>query len=237
MPALGLASGFCYNYEMINRVIKLLIFSDFIINFAFSLLSPIFAVFLLQKIEGSTLEVVGLATTFYWLARILTTVPLSKFMDKTDGERDEFYFVIIGTFVMSSVPLIYLLINQPIHLYIVQFIYGIAGSMAVPAWRILFTDHLDRGKTGFEWSLEDVAIGSSTAIAAYVGSVMAQRFGFTAVLVVLSILGYLSTLMLIPIYQKAKTLAQLKKEMHLEELMKKRHQSQQPKQDKDSPLI
>ncbi|HEY4484290.1 MAG TPA: hypothetical protein VI978_01035, partial [Candidatus Paceibacterota bacterium] len=88
---------------MVNRVIKKLVLSDLSLNFAFGLLSPIFAIFILQNIEGSTLKVVGLATTFYWIARTLTTVPLSKFMDRTDGERDEFYFMIIGSFMMSSI--------------------------------------------------------------------------------------------------------------------------------------
>jgi MFS family permease len=129
---------------MINRVIRFLITYDFIVNFAFGLMSPIFAVFLLKNITGGTLKVIGTATMCYWIARIISTVPLSKFMDKTDGERDEFYFMILGSLIIASVPVAYLYMSLPWHLYVIQFIYGLANSMAVPAWRILFTDHLDR---------------------------------------------------------------------------------------------
>lgn len=207
---------------MVNRVIKRLVISDFIFNFAFGLLAPIFAVFILKNVSGSSLKVIGLATTFYWISRTLTAVPLSRFMDKTDGERDEFYFSIVGSFLIASVPLFYLLINASWHLYLIQLIYGLAASLAVPAWRILFTDHLDQGKTGYEWSLEDVAIGVSVGISAYVGSSLAEKFGFRPVLILLSILGYIATLVLLPLFRDAKTLAEIKKEKRLQIIIEKR---------------
>ena len=197
---------------MVNRVIRHLVISDFVLNFAFGLLSPIFAVFVLKNIDGSSLKVIGLATAFYWIARTLTTVPLSRFMDRTNGERDEFYFIVAGSFIMSSVPLFYLFASLPWHIYLIQFILGLSNSMAVPAWRILFTDHIDRGRTGYEWSLEDIAIGTSVAISAYLGSLLADKFGFGVVFVILAILGYFATLILSRLYTEAKTLAQIKRE-------------------------
>lgn len=209
---------------MVNRVIKLLVVSDFIMNFAFGLLAPIFAVFILKNIPGSNLKVIGLSATFYWIARVISSVPLSKFMDRTDGERDEFYFSIVGSFIISSIPLFFLLITQTWHLYLIQFIHGLANSMAVPSWRILFTDHLDHGRTGYEWSLEDIAIGTSTAMSAYIGALLAEKFGFHVVLVMLAMLGYLGTMFLIPIYKDAKTLEQMKRTNRLKTIKLKRHQ-------------
>jgi MFS family permease len=207
---------------MVNRVIRYLVISDFVLNFAFGLLAPIFAVFVLKNIQNSSLKVVGLATTFYWITRTASTVPLSRFMDKTDGERDEFYFIIAGSFIMSSVPLFYLFASQPWHVYLIQLILGLANSMAVPAWRILFTDHIDRGRTGFEWSLEDIAIGTSVAVSAYLGSWIADKFGFGIVFVLLAILGYIATLILSRLYDDAKTLAQIRREGRLKVLELKR---------------
>lgn len=207
---------------MVNRVIKKLVLSDLLLNFAFGLLAPIFAIFILKEIESSSLRVVGLATTFYWIARTLTTVPLSKFLDRTDGERDEFYFLVIGSFLMSSIPLFFLLAEAPWHVYLIQFISGLSASMAVPSWRILFTDHLDRGSTGYEWSLEDIAIGVSVGISAFFGSLLADKFGFTIVFIFVAMLGYLGTMVLIPISRDAKNLAQIKREHRLEEIRNKR---------------
>ncbi|MDP3731318.1 MAG: MFS transporter [bacterium] len=216
---------------MVNRVIKRLVISDFIFNFAFGLLGPIFAVFILNNVQGSSLRVIGLATTFYWISRTLSTVPLSRFMDKTDGERDEYYFSLIGSFIIASVPLFYLLISVPWHLYLIQMIYGLAASMAVPAWRILFTDHLDKGKTGYEWSLEDIAIGVSVGISAYIGSSMAEKFGFRPVLILLSILGYISTIVLIPLFKDAKTLPEIKRAKKLHMIKERRKDPVPPRVD------
>ena len=207
---------------MVNRVIRYLVISDFFINFAFGLLAPIFAIFILKNIEGGSLRVIGLAAACYWIARTLTTVPLSRLMDRTDGERDEFYFVIVGTFIMSSLPLFYLLVSLPWHIYVIQLLLGIANSMAVPGWRILFTDHIDRGKTGFEWSLEDIAIGLSVGTSAYIGSILADKFCFQVVFIMLAIFGYISTIILSALKKDAKTLAQIKSEKRLEALQFKR---------------
>ena len=216
---------------MVNRVVKHLVLSDFLLNFAFGLLAPIFAIFILKNIESSSLRVVGLATTFYCIARTLTTVPLSKFMDRTDGERDEFYFMVTGTFIMSSIPLFFLLAKEPWHIYLIQFISGLSASMAVPSWRILFTDHLDHGSTGYEWSLEDIAIGTSVGISAYLGSLLADKFGFPVVFIFVSMLGYLGTMILIPISRDAKNLKQIKREHRLEIIQRRRKKNPPAKVD------
>ncbi len=207
---------------MINKVIKQLIYYDFLVQFALGLSSPIFAIFILKNIQGSTLSVIGLATAFYWLARVTTTVPLSRFMDKTDGERDEFYFAVVGSAIVATIPLMYLVASQPWHIYLIQFIFGLANSMAVPAWRILFVDHTDKGKTGFEWSLEDVGVGTAVGTSAFLGSILAQRFGFPIVFTMVSMLGYAGTIMLLPLNKYALTLNQLKKSGRFKSIKDKR---------------
>lgn len=217
---------------MVNRVIRHLVLSDFFLNFAFGLLAPIFAVFVLQNIEGSSLKVIGLATAFYWVSRTSTTVPLSRFMDRTNGERDEYYFMIVGSFLMASLPLFYIMASLSWHIYLIQLFMGLANSMAVPAWRILFTDHIDRGRTGYEWSLEDVALGTAVGASAYLGSVLADKFGFEIIFILLAILGYLATaIFLIPLKSEAKTLSQIRREGRWEAIRLKRRQLVPPKMD------
>ena len=209
---------------MINRVIRYLIAYDFVLNFAFGLLAPIFAVFILQNIEGAheNVRIIGTATSIYWLARILSTTPLSRFMDKTDGERDEFYFTIIGTVLTSTVPILLIFADVPWHLYLIQFVHGLSNSMAVPGWRILFTDHIDRDKIGYEWSVEDIAIGIAVGTSGYLGSVLADKFGFPTVLVLLAGLGYFSAVLLIPLSPEFKRLKELRRTRRLADIRNRR---------------
>ena len=189
---------------MISRVIKRLVASDFLLNFAFGLLAPIFAVFILENIEGSSLKAIGLASTFYWVARVVTTTPISRFMDRTDGERDEYFFMVFGSIAMSTLILFFIWADQVWHVYLIQLLLGLANSMAVPGWRILFTDHLDRGRVGIEWSFEDIAIGTSVAISAYLGAVIADAFGFKTVFILLAAMGYAGVGVLIPMWKNIK---------------------------------
>ena len=208
---------------MINRVIRYLVAYDFVLNFAFGLLAPIFAVFVLQNVEGSSLRVIGTATSIYWLARILSTTPLSRFMDRTNGERDEFYFTIFGTLLISTIPILLIFAHIPWHLYLIQFLHGIGNSMAVPGWRILFTDHIDKGATGYEWSIEDIAIGVAVGSSAYLGSILADKFGFVPVLVLLAGLGYVSTILLIPLSSEFRALRQLRRQHKLADIRRREH--------------
>lgn len=195
----------------INKVVGILVLSDFLLFFAFGLLSPIFAIFIEKQIEGGDLKVIGLATTLYWFIRASTSVPLSRFMDRTDGEKDEFYFVFIGSIVLSLVPFFYLLSSKPWHIYLLQVINGLGHSMAVPAWRIIFTNHLDKGRTGYDWSIEDVGVGSAIAVSAYIGAFIADKFGFDALFYIVGILGLIGTFVLLPIYKETLTLREMKK--------------------------
>lgn len=213
---------------MINRVIRYLIAYDFVLNFAFGLLAPIFAVFILQNVEGSSLKVIGTATSIYWLARILSATPLSRFMDRTDGERDEFYFILTGATIVATIPILLIFARATWHLYLIQFIYGLANSMAVPAWRILWTDHLDKGRTGFEWSMEDIAVGVAIGSSAYLGSLLADAFGFIPVLILLSGLSYCTVFLLIPLAPEFKRLRELRRTHRLADLRSRREHTVAP---------
>lgn len=190
----------------VSKTIRFLILSDFFLFFAIGLLAPIFAVFILENIENK-IEVVGYAVSCYWITRVIMVIPLSHLMDKIKGEFDEYSFMVAGTFLVSIIPLFYIISSAPWHLYLLQVINGLANSMMVPAWRIIFTNHVDRKIVGFEWSLEDVGVGIATALSAGIGAFIADRFGFDILFWVIAFLGMVSVLVLIIMgKEKKKTL-------------------------------
>lgn len=189
----------------VNRIIRALIISDFFLFFSAGLLAPIFAIFITQNIENK-IEVIGYAVSIYWMTRVITVIPFSRLMDKLKGEADEYYFMLIGTFITTCVPLFYIVAYEPWHIYILQGIIALANSMAVPAWRILFTNHIDSRVIGFEWSLEDVGVGAATALSASVGAFVADRYGFNLLFILIFIFGVIGTLILLPLSQNKRSL-------------------------------
>ncbi|HUV47273.1 MAG TPA: MFS transporter [Candidatus Bathyarchaeia archaeon] len=194
-----------FDQTRVNKIIRSLIISDFCLFFALGLLSPIFAVFILQNIENK-IAVIGYAVSCYWITRVIMVIPLSRLMDKLKGEFDEYSFMVIGTFLISLIPLFYIVSSQPWHIYLLQIANGLANSIAVPAWRILFTNHIDRKIVGFEWSLEDVGVGIATALSAAIGALVADKFGFNILFVAVSFFGIIGALILLTLNKSKKSI-------------------------------
>lgn len=194
-----------------NPFIRSLIVSDFLLYFSYGLITPIMAIFVSDQIVGADIETVGMATAIYWIVRSLTSIPLARWMDNHEGEKDEFHFMFWGALLMSLTLMSLAWATEIWHVYLIQVSFGIFNSMATPGWRILFTNHIDRNKIGFSWSVWDVAVALSMSLSAYAGSVVAQEWGFHTLFLFVGGIGVLGALILIPLYYHTDTISQLRK--------------------------
>ena len=87
----------------INHVIKTLVVSDFFINAGFNVFAPIFAVFVTKQISGGSLQVIGFAAALTQIFKVTLQIPIAKYLDRNHGEYDDFYSMIAGSFLISSV--------------------------------------------------------------------------------------------------------------------------------------
>jgi DHA1 family multidrug resistance protein-like MFS transporter len=168
----------------ISHVVKTLVLSDFFVNAGFSIFAPVFAVFVTKQINGGSLEVIGFAAAIFQVFKVLFQIPVARILDKTKGERDDFYSLIFGSAIISIVPFTYLLASEAYHIYIIQAIYGIGAAFSIPPWYAIFSRHMDKSRENVEWSMDSIAIGISGAGAAALGGFLAQRFSFDMVFVI-----------------------------------------------------
>lgn len=188
----------------INKIIWFLVSANVVAIFAFQFFAPFFAVFVTQQIEGGTLTVIGAAYSVYWVSKSIFQIPIARYLDKDHGERDEFYALVLGFFIAGLVPWGYFFASKPSHIYLVQIILGLSDSLIVPAWLSTFTRHVDKFRISFEWTLNSVGIGMAAAVAGFLGGILAQKFGFTTVLVLLSIFSFASALIILPLHRYLK---------------------------------
>lgn len=185
----------------INKVVKTLVASDFIINSAFGLSAPVFAIFLVNSIQGGNAQVAGFATAAYWIVKSALQLPIAKFLDETDGEKDDFWALIFGQMTGGISLALYVFATLPWHVYAIESLLGVSMAFSVPAWYGIFTRHIDKDKTSFEWSLESVfSVGIATAGASALGGYIADNLGFNALFIGSSILAFLGALSLIFVY-------------------------------------
>ena len=187
--------------KIISKIIKVLITSDFFLNLGWGLLSPIFALFILERITlanpAKAAEVAGFAALAYWISKSLIEIPIGRFLDKHPGEKDDFWFMTIGLFVVSIVPIGYLFSTSPWHIYVFQIIHAVGMAMALPSWLAIFTRHIDKGKEAFEWSMETTSIGAGAGIAGGLGCIVASLFGFKILFIFVSGLTILAAFLLL----------------------------------------
>src|SRR3989344_2095246 len=186
--------------SFVNKIIRVLVLGDIMFFSAFGLIGPIFAIFVTNQIAGATIATVGFAATINLLTKALAQMPVARYIDRHKGEKDDFFFMVLGSTLISIVPFIYLFIETPLHLYMAQVILGIGGALTNPGWFAIFTRHIDKGKEGTEWTLENVGIGLVSAGAAALGGIMAERLGFSNLFLIVGILSLVGLIIQISLY-------------------------------------
>ena len=187
--------------KIINRVIKTLIVSDFFLNLGWGFLSPIFAIFILEKVTHGSLaeaaQIAGLSALFYWIPKSFFEIPIAIYLDKNHGEKDDFWFMVVGIFIMSFIPIGYIFCYTPWQIYLLQVFYAAGMAMALPAWMAIFTRHIDKGKEAFEWSMETTSIGTGAGIAGGLSGIIVAMVGFNVLFVFVSAFTILSAITLL----------------------------------------
>ena len=181
----------------VNKVIRILISSDILLQSGWGLLGPIFAIFLTRQIQGGNLQMVGFVAATYWVAKSIVQPFIARRLDKKHGEKDDILFLIVGMYAANLIPLGYIFSSQPWHIFILEFIRGLAMACVVPTWSGIFTRHIDKGREAFSWSLESTGLGFAAGIAGAFGGILASLISFKLVFVLVSIFGLAASSLLL----------------------------------------
>jgi len=185
----------------VNKIVMTLIKADIISLSALGLTNPIFAIFITNQIKGGDVKIVGFAAAIYWIIKALIEIIFGKILDKTKGEKDDFYFLFLGYVIVGVCCLAYIFATLPWHIYLLQAVFGIGMAMTLPSWCAIFTRHIDKGSEAFEWSLQSSSVGLGTGITGALGGILVSRLGFHALFIVVGILVIIGDLLLLAIYK------------------------------------
>jgi len=181
----------------INKVIRTLILSDFLLQSGWGLIGPIFAIFITQQIRGGSLAAIGFIAATFWFTKSAVQPFIAHFLDMKEGEKDDLDFLIRGMYVANLIPLGYFFSTQLWHIFLLEFIRGLAMACVVPTWSAIFTRHIDKGWEAFSWSIESTGVGFAAGFAAVFGGILANILGFKVVFVLVSFFGLISSTVLL----------------------------------------
>ncbi len=165
----------------VNRVIKFFIICDLFMWAGWGFIDPLFSVFVLNNIGGATIISIGILATIYWTTKSVLQIPISIFLDKFDGEKDDFYAMVFGLMVISLSSFSFMIVQNINQVYFVQFIKAIGFALYIPGWSSIFSRHLDKEHTAFEWAISSSSVGLGIGAAGFIGSSIANYAGFNFV--------------------------------------------------------
>ncbi|MGH7936862.1 MAG: MFS transporter, partial [Chthoniobacterales bacterium] len=181
----------------VGHIVKYFVLADLLLLFGWGFVDPIFSIFVIERVPGATLVTVGIAAAVYWILKSLLQIPISNFLDRTPGERDDFITLICGLFLAGFSALAYPGITAIWELFVVQIFYAIAFALYIPSWSAIFSRHLDKERVSFDWSLDSTAAGLSYGVSGLLAGIVAAMWGFTIVFIMASVFSFLAALMLI----------------------------------------
>ena len=181
----------------VNKIIKYLILTDIAFWTGWGFITPIFAIFIVDKIVGGNALVVGIATAVYWFSRSLLVFPFGLILDKHEGEKDDYLFLVAGNFIVALTLFVYIFAIYPWHIYILQAFCGVGVAMSLGGWRAIFTRNIDKGREATEWSLDDTFLSVGTAAAGVASGFVIVNFGYTFTFIFAGSLGILSVIILL----------------------------------------
>ncbi len=183
----------------VNRVVKFFVLSDLFLLAGWGFIDPVFSVFIVRNIPGATLATVGISAGIYWIIRSLCQVPIAKFLDRTEGERDDFYALVTGLVVAGFSALLFALVTNVWQLYAVQAVRALAFAFYGASWPTIFSRHLDKDKVSFDWTLDSVSVGLAAGTSGLLGGIVANQFGFTSVFLFGSVLALAAAFLLLSV--------------------------------------
>ena len=188
--------------KSINKVIKILILSDVALITGLGFVSPIFAIFLTERIQGGNLKVVGYAAAIYLIVQSLVVIPFARYLDKNHGEKDDLWFIILGNVLAALAVFGYIISWLPWHIYLLQAIYALGMGMNIPGYTAIFTRHIDKGQEAFDWSVRSALAGIGGGIAGALGGIIASQFGFNALFIGIGIFILLSAFLPLLVFKE-----------------------------------
>ena len=147
-----------------NKVVIFLTLADVFSWGPYFVISTLAGIYLAGKLGANAIEFIGLGTAIYYFTRAITQIPIGSITDKIKKDKDDIFFLIAGIILMGIPYLLYPLITQPVHYYILQFIFGLGVSLNLSTWRKLFAMNIDSGREGRQYGFYETIISLSTVI-------------------------------------------------------------------------
>lgn len=185
-----------WNFLKLNNVILIILIADFVFTAATAVTAPVFAIFIVDDI-GAAVSVVGFAVAIFWTVKSVLQLPIARYLDRTVGEIDDYYALMLGFGISVAVIFAYYFATTVWHIYVLQALLAAGHAFFVPPYLAVFTRHMDKDSEGFEWALRSsFSTGAGMALGSAFAGILVAAVGIRPMFLVHAGLSFISLVIL-----------------------------------------
>jgi MFS family permease len=168
-----------------------LFLSVFVAVLGFSLVAPIFPIYVLDL--GASYTLLGIVVSIYGAIQLLTQVPIGRLSDRTGRKR----LILLGLLTFAVLPLLYLRASNAYVLIPIRTLGGIGASAVWPLAMALIVDQAGQGERGRAMGWYNAAFYSALALGPVLGGALYALFGLGGPFYFWSLLGAASVIVVL----------------------------------------
>lgn len=169
----------------LNRGLRILITTNSILVFIIGLFAPFYAVFV-QQIGGS-IAFAGLSWAIFSVVAGVLILLFSKWELRS---KEPELLIALGYILRGAVFLSYAFMTNLTQLVATQVLWGIASALGTPAFDAVYAEHTNRKNSIAQWGGWEGVSAIATGLAALVGGILIQSFGYQAVFASMSVISF-----------------------------------------------
>ncbi len=210
----------------VNKIIRYLLISDFIFYSGWGLILPVFALYVIEHVEGGNIMAVGIAEAIYLIVNSILRVACGWFLDNQPNEKTDYQFMAAGLFFASLVPFCYIMASNIWQIYFLEAVRAAGLAMSISGWSAIFTRHIDKGREATEWGISAMSVGIGAGFAGIAGGWAITQFGFDPVFAAVGFAGIAGSAVLLAIRNDFEKFAGHGLYFSFKELMQKSNEHQ-----------
>lgn len=169
------------------RARRILLVTLTIMTGAAGLLGPIYAIYV-EKLGGHILAT-SASYAVFGIVYGLSMLVMGKIADRV---KEKEYFIVFGFLLSGFAYLGFLFATQPLHLFFIEAVLGLAMSSITPANDALYTKHLDSGKYASEWASWEAVFWITDGVSAFLGGLIVAYISFTALFILMASISFIA---------------------------------------------
>ena len=170
----------------LNQSLRILIIANTGMVFVIGLFAPFYALFV-QKIGGD----IAFAGFSWAILSIIQGALILLFMKWELRVKEQELLIAFGYVLRGAVFVSYAFMQSMPQLILTQVVWGIAAAISTPAFDAVYSAHTTHDDSLVQWGGWEGVAAIATGVAALLGGIVIQVFGYTAVFLGMAVMSML----------------------------------------------